>query len=71
LIPGGLVGRRGAVLGCRALVLLATTHRGDYHLTVGLPAMITSYEHASTSHALQRVIVDREGMSAELLAQLT
>jgi hypothetical protein len=50
---------------------LATKHRGDFHLTFGLPAMIAAYEQASTSHALQRVIVDREGMSAELLAQLT
>lgn len=79
LIPRGLVGRRGAVLGCRALVLLhdeqghlllVTTHRGDYHLTVGLPAMIATFEQASGDTTLQLVIVDREGMSAEMLAQL-
>ena len=44
LIPRGLVGRTGKVLGCRALLLLhdaqghplfATTHRGDLHLTKG------------------------------------
>jgi hypothetical protein len=79
LLPRGLVGRRGAVLGCRALVLLhdeqghlllATTHRGDYYLTVGLPAMIATFEQASGDNTLQLVIVDREGMSAEMLAQL-
>ncbi len=45
LLPRGLVGRLGSVMGCRALVLLhdeqghpllATTHRGDQHLMVGL-----------------------------------
>jgi hypothetical protein len=49
LIPRGLIGRLGVILGCRALVLLhddqghpllATTHRGDQHLTVGLPSII-------------------------------
>ncbi len=53
LIPRGLIGRTGKILGCRALVvlhdqeghlLLATTHRGDQHLTIGLPAMLTRYE---------------------------
>ncbi|HEX4206862.1 MAG TPA: hypothetical protein VHZ51_22200 [Ktedonobacteraceae bacterium] len=53
LIPRGLIGRLGVILGCRALVLLhddqghpllATTHRGDQHLTVGLPAIISRYE---------------------------
>ncbi len=49
LVPRGLVGRLGKVLGCRALVvlhdheghpLLVTTHRGDQHLTIGLPASL-------------------------------
>src|SRR6266581_2201652 len=49
LIPRGLVGRLSVVLGCRALVLLhddqghpllATTHRGDSHLTLGLPSIV-------------------------------
>jgi hypothetical protein len=49
LLPRGLVGRLSSVLGCRALVLLhdeqghpllATTHRGDQHLTVGLPGCV-------------------------------
>ena len=58
LIPRGLIGRLGAILGCRALVLLhdeqghpllATTHRGDQHLTAGLPTIIARYEHHEES----------------------
>src|SRR6266700_2286726 len=50
LVPRGPVGKLGGkILGCRELVvlhdsqghpLLATTHRGDYHLTIGLPEML-------------------------------
>jgi hypothetical protein len=50
--------------------LLATTHRGDYHLTIGLPEMLHSYEQATGLVLMQRVVVDREGMAAEFLAQL-
>ena len=73
LIPRGLVGRQGKILGCRALVvlhdqeghpLLMTTHRGDQHLTMGLPAIITRYEQAAGLHSVERVVVDREGMAA-------
>ena len=80
LIPRGLVGRLGKILGSRALVvlhdqeghpLLVTTHRGDQHLTTGLPAIIAHYEQAADLHCLQRVVVDREGMAAEFLAALT
>jgi hypothetical protein len=79
LIPRGLIGRTGKILGCRALVvlhdqeghlLLATTHRGDQHLTIGLPAMLTRYEQAADLESLKRIVVDREGMSAEFLAAL-
>jgi hypothetical protein len=79
LIPRGLVGRLGKVLGSRALVvlhdqeghpLLVTTHRGDQHLTIGLPAIITYYEQAANPLRLERVVVDREGMAAEFLATL-
>lgn len=79
LIPRGLIGRTGKVLGCRALVvlhdqeghpLLVTTHRGDQHLTIGLPAMLTHYEQAAGLASLKRIVVDREGMSAEFLAAL-
>ena len=79
LIPRGLVGRLGAILGCRALVLLhdeqghpllATTHRGDQHLMVGLPSIIERYEHSKEHVQVKRVIVDREGMGTEFLASL-
>ena len=50
LVPRGPVGKLGGkILGCRELVvlhdaqghpLLATTHRGDHHLTIGLPQML-------------------------------
>src|SRR5437879_4138278 len=52
--------------------VLASTHRGDYHLTIGLPEMLRCYEQATDLPLLmQRVVVDREGMAAEFLAQLT
>ena len=79
LIPRGLVARQGDVLGCRALVLLhdaqghpllATTHRGDLHLTVGLPDIVTCYEQATGARSVERLIVDREGMAVEFLARL-
>jgi len=82
LVPRGPVGKLGGkILGCRELVvlhdgrghpLLATTHRGDYHLTMGLPEMLRCYEQATDLPLLmQRVVVDREGMAAEFLAHLT
>jgi hypothetical protein len=79
LIPRGLVGRTGKVLGCRALLLLhdakghplfATTQRGDLALTKGGPAFLTRYEHAAGGPQVVRFIVDREGMGAEFLATL-
>src|SRR6266516_4951540 len=80
LLPRGPVGKLGGkILGCRELVvlhdadghpLLATTHRGDCHLTVGLPQMLHCYEQATGQAQVQRVVVDREGMAAEFLAQL-
>ncbi len=78
-IPRGLIGRLGTILGCRALVLLhdehghpllATTHRGDQHLTVGLPSIIARYEHTLKHIQVKRIIVDREGMGTEFLANL-
>jgi hypothetical protein len=80
LIPRGLIGRTGKVLGCRALVVLhdqeghplsVTSHRGDQHLTIGLPAILTHYEQASGLESMKRVVVDREGMAAEFLAHLS
>ena len=81
LVPRGPVGKLGGkILGCRELVVLhdakghpleAPTHRGDYHLTIGLPEMLHCYEQAIDQPLLmQRVVVDREGMAAEFLAQL-
>jgi hypothetical protein len=80
LVPRGPVGKLGGkILGCRELVvlhdasghpLLATTHRGDHHLTTGLPQMLHCYEQATGQALMQRVVVDREGTAAEFLAQL-
>lgn len=79
LIPRGLIGRTGKILGCRALLLLhdaaghplfATTHRGDLHLTKGALAFLERYEQATGSDTLARLIIDREGMAAEFLAAL-
>ncbi len=79
LIPRGLVGRLSAILGSRALVLLhdaqghpllVTTHRGDLHLTSGLPGIIERYEQATGPLQLERLVVDREGMATEFLATL-
>jgi hypothetical protein len=78
LIPRGPVGRLdGKILGCRELLLLhderghpllATTSRGDQHLTIGVPHLLTCHEQAIEQRRVQRVVVDREGMAAEFLA---
>ncbi len=79
LIPRGLIGRTGKILGCRALLLLhdakghplfATTHRGDLHLTKGASAFLKCYEQATKLSSFTRLIIDREGMAAEFLATL-
>ncbi|WP_157506243.1 hypothetical protein [Ktedonobacter racemifer] len=49
---------------------LFTTHRGDQHLTIGLPVMLAHYEQAAGLASLKRIVVDREGMAAEFLAEL-
>jgi hypothetical protein len=80
LLPRGLIGRSGKILGGRALTLLhdeqghprlATTSRGDQHVTVGLPQVLARYEQTGgkTTHA--RLIVDREGMAAPFLRDLS
>jgi hypothetical protein len=79
LLPRGPVGKLGGkILGCRELVvlhdaqahpLLATTHRGDHHLTLGAPQMLHGSEQATGQTHVQQVVVDREGMAAEFLAQ--
>jgi hypothetical protein len=81
LVPRGPVGKLGGkILGCRALVvlhdkeghpLLATTHRGDQHLTIGTPQLLHRYEQATDIAHLNRLVIDREGMAAEFLFQLS
>ncbi len=79
LIPRGLIGRTGKVLGGRALLLLhdaqghphlATTHRGDLHLTKAVPQFLARYDQATGGNPLAQLIIDREGMAAEFLHQL-
>src|SRR6266568_2431537 len=80
LVPRGPVGKLGGkILGCRELVvlhddeghpLLATTHRGDQHLTLGVPPLLQRYEQATDIAHLDYLVVDREGMAAEFLFQL-
>jgi hypothetical protein len=79
LIPRGLIGRSGKILGGRALTLLhdeqghprlATTSRGDQHVTAGLPQVLARYEQAGGKTAHARLIVDREGMAASFLRDL-
>ncbi len=79
LLPRGVIGRTGKILGCRTLLLLhddqghplvATTHRGDLHLTLGAPSLMTRYETATDDGSLRRLVIDREGMAAEFLAKL-
>jgi hypothetical protein len=78
-IPRGLIGRTGAIEGCRALVLLhdacghpllITTHRGDLHLTSGLPQITQRYAQATDQAAPAHLVVDREGMGGDFLAGL-
>jgi hypothetical protein len=80
LIPRGLIGRTGKILGGRALVLvhdehghphLATTSRGDQHLTVGLPQVLTRSEQAGGNTAQARLSVDRDQMAAPFLRDLS
>ena len=80
LIPRGLIGNSGKILGCRALTLLhddqghpllVTTHRGDLHLTNGIPAVLTRYEQATDVLHLTDLVVDREAMAADFLAQMS
>src|SRR5713226_902438 len=69
LVPRGPVGKLGGkILGCRELVLLhdnrghpllATTHRGDQHLTIGAPELLQRYERAIEVLHLDCLVVDR------------
>jgi hypothetical protein len=79
LIPRGLIGRTGKILGCRALVLLhddqghplqARTYRGDQHLTTGLAQLLPPASEGRGTPSQGRVVVDREGMAAPFLRDL-
>src|SRR5215467_6027007 len=80
LVPRGPIGKLGGkILGCRELVvlhdqeghpLLASTHRGDQHLTIGAPELLRRYEQATDLGNLDSLVVDREGMAVEFLSQL-
>ena len=79
-LPRGLIGNSGKILGCRALTLLhddqghpllAATDRGDLHLTNGIPQVLTYYEQATEALHLVSLVVDREAMAADFLAQLS
>jgi len=79
LIPRGLIGRTGKILGCRALSLLhdeqghpllVTTARGDQHLTMGLPSLVSLFETVVSTVQAERMVVDREGMAGDFLAAL-
>ena len=74
LLPRGVIGRTGKILGCRTLLLLhdeqghplrASTHRGDLHLTLGTPSLLSRYETATDEGPLRRLVIEREGMAAE------
>jgi len=80
LIPRGLIGRTGKILGCRALSLLhdeqghpllVTTGRGDQHLMTGLPSLVSLFETAAPTVQVKRMVVDREGMGGDFLATLS
>src|SRR5581483_6855655 len=51
--------------------LLATTHRGDTHLTAGVPALLDRYERAAGLRQVRRLVIDREGLAAAFLRDLT
>jgi hypothetical protein len=79
LIPRGLIGRTGKILGCRALVLVhddqghplqVSTHRGDQHLTMGLAQLLPPASQSTGPPSQGCVVLDREGMAAPFLREL-
>ncbi len=76
LVPRGLIGRTGKILGCRALMLLhdhqghprlVLTGRGDWHVMEGLSELVSRYEGITRAPLQRRIVVDREGMGAAFL----
>jgi hypothetical protein len=79
LIPRGLIGRTGKILGCRGLMLLhdsqghprlVLTGRGDWHVMDGLPEIVARYEQITGEPIERPIVVDREGMGAAFLKGL-
>ena len=79
LVPRGLIGRTGKILGCRGLMLLhdhqghprlVLTGRGDWHVMDGLQELVSRYEHITAEPLDRRIVVDREGMGAAFLKKL-
>lgn len=76
LVPRGLIGRTGKILGCRGLMLLhdhqghprlVLTGRGDWHVMEGLCELVSRYERITRAPLKRRIVVDREGMGAAFL----
>jgi hypothetical protein len=76
LVPRGLIGRTGKILGCRGLMLLhdhqghprlVLTGRGDWHVMEGLTELVSRYEQITATPLQRRIVVDREGMGAAFL----
>src|SRR5439155_107785 len=76
LVPRGLIGRTGKILGCRALMLLhdhqghprlVLTGRGDWHVMEGLSELVSRYEGITRAPLQRRIVVDRVGMGAAFL----
>ena len=49
---------------------MALTDRGDTHLTQQVPELVTTYRQALGQQPIRQIIVDREGLGADFLAQL-
>jgi hypothetical protein len=76
LLPRGLIGRTGKILGCRGLMLLHDRHghprlvltgRGDWHVMDGLEEITRCYQQITGQPSKSRIVVDREGMGAAFL----
>jgi hypothetical protein len=74
-----LIGRSGKILGSRTVgllhddqghPLLALIERGDRHLTQQLPQLVSIYQHCLGHQPIRQIIMDREGLGADFLAQL-
>lgn len=75
-LPRGRIGRTGQIQECRALALLhdadghpllATTSRGDTHLTHAMPELLDRYHTILGDDPVQAVVLDREGLGGDFL----